>query len=152
MASPFSRPARPSTAEVALSYRAAVARTLISTGTPWEPVVGYSRLVRVDRQIFVTGTTATLPAGGHAGEGDAYAQALQALRNIESALAQVGAGLSHIVRTRLLLTDIRRDWQAVGRAHAELLGAVRPATTMFEVSRLIEDWMLVEIEADALVD
>ena len=129
-----------------------VTRTLISTGTPWEPVVGYSRLVKVERQIFVTGTTATLPSGGHAGEGDAYAQALQCLRNIESALAQVSAGLAHVVRTRLLVTDIRRDWRAVGRAHAELLGSVRPATTMFEVSRLIEDWMLVEIEADALLD
>jgi enamine deaminase RidA (YjgF/YER057c/UK114 family) len=129
-----------------------VARTLISTGTPWEPIVGYSRLVKVDRQIYVTGTTATLPTGGHSGDADAYAQALQALRNIESALTQVGAGLAHVVRTRLFLTDIRRDWRMVGRAHAELLGSVRPATGMYQVSGLIEDWMLVEIEADAVLD
>ena len=126
-------------------------RVNISSGAKWEAIVGYSRLVRVDNHIYVTGTTATLPEGGFTGEGDAYAQACQALRNIERALAQVGAGLSHVVRTRIFVIDIARDWQAIGRAHAEFLGAVRPATTMVEVRRLIEDWMLVEIEADAVV-
>ena len=125
-------------------------RTRVATGTKWEPLVGYSRLVKVDRFIYVTGTTATLPDGGHV-EGGAYEQACQALRNIDSALACVGAGLKHVVRTRLFVTDIRRDWQEVGRAHAEFLGDVRPATSMLEVSRLIDDWMLVEIEADAVV-
>lgn len=126
-------------------------RTTVSTGTKWEPLVGYSRLVRVRDQIYVTGTTATLPEGAHAGEGDAHAQTVQAIRNIERALAQVGSGLADVVRTRLYVTNIRRDWEAVGRAHAELLGGVRPATTMVEVSRLIEDWMLVEVEADAVL-
>src|SRR5262245_36125994 len=124
-------------------------RVRISSGAPWESIVGYSRLVRAGDHIYVTGTTATLPEGGYAGDGNAYAQAIQTLRNIERALSQVGAGLEDIVRTRIYVRDIRRDWQAVGRAHAELLGHVRPATSMLEVSRLIEDWMLVEIEADA---
>ncbi|MBI3268020.1 MAG: RidA family protein [Planctomycetes bacterium] len=126
-------------------------RTNISSGAKWEAVVGYSRAVRVGERIFVTGTTAWLPEGGHVGDGDAYLQARQALRNIEWALGQAGSGLRDVVRTRLFVTDIRRDWEAIGRAHAECLGAVRPATTMVEVARLIEDWMLVEIEADALV-
>lgn len=127
-------------------------RQLIATGTPWEPLVGYSRLVRAGNHIYITGTTAALPDGSFLEGNDAYAQARQALLNIEAALRQVGAGLEHIVRTRLYVVDIRRDWRAVGRAHAELLGAVRPATSMVEVSRLIEDWMLVEIEADAQFD
>ena len=125
-------------------------RRRVGSGTKWEPLVGYSRLVRVDRHIYVTGTTATLADGGHVGP-DAYLQALQALRNIEAALAQVDATLHDVVRTRLFVVDIERDWQAVGRAHAELLGEVRPATSMVEVRRLIEPWMLVEIEADAVV-
>ncbi len=125
-------------------------RLRVSTGTPWEPLVGYSRLVRAGDLIFVTGTTATLPGGGHV-EGDAYAQARQALLNIQAALAQAGATLDDVVRTRIYVVDIVRDWRAVGRAHAELLGQVRPATSMVEVRRLIEDWMLVEIEADAVV-
>ncbi len=125
-------------------------RTRVATGTKWEPLVGYSRLVKVDRFIYVTGTTATLADGGYV-QGGAYEQACQALRNIDAALAMVGAGLKDVVRTRLYVTDIRRDWQEVGRAHAEFLGDVRPATSMLEVSRLIEDWMLVEIEADAVV-
>ena len=126
-------------------------RIRIASGAKWEEIVGYSRLVRVGDLLFVTGTTAFLPEGGFVGQDDAYAQACQALRNIERALTQAGAGLRDVVRTRLFVTDIRRDWQAVGRAHAEFLGAVRPATSMVEVRRLIEDWMLVEIEADAVV-
>ncbi len=126
-------------------------RLRIQSGAPWEPIVGYSRLVRVGPHIWVTGTTAFLPEGGHVGDGDAYAQALQIGRNLERALAEAGARLDDVVRTRMFLTDIRRDWRAVGRAHAELFGAIRPATTMVEVARLIEDWMLVEIEADAYV-
>jgi enamine deaminase RidA (YjgF/YER057c/UK114 family) len=106
-------------------------------------------LVRVGDHIYVTGTTATLPEGGHI-DGDAYTQACQALRNIERALGQVGATLKDVVRTRLFVMDIQRDWQAVGRAHAEFLGDVKPATSMVQVARLIEDWMLVEIEADAV--
>ena len=126
-------------------------RQKVATGTPWEATVGYSRLVRIGPHIWVTGTTATLPGGGHAGDGDAGAQARQILVNLERALAEVGAGLEHVVRTRMYVTDIRRDWEAVGRAHAEAFGDIRPATTMVEVSRLIADWMLVEIEADAFV-
>lgn len=127
-------------------------RTKVSTGTKWEPLVGYSRLARVGQHVFVTGTTATLPDGGHVGDGDAYAQARQVISNIERALAQVGAGLKDVVRTRMFVIDIKRDWEAIGRAHAEFLGDVRPATSMVEVRRLIDDWMLVEIEADAIVD
>lgn len=125
-------------------------RINVSTATPWEPLVGYSRLVRIGPHVFVTGTTATLPDGGHVGDGDAFAQADQALRNIAAALARVGAELRHVARTRIFVTDIEHDWQAVGRAHAQHLGAVLPATSMVQVARLIEPWMKVEIEADAI--
>lgn len=125
-------------------------RTNVSSGAKWEAIVGYSRLVQVDAQVFVTGTTAVLPQGGHA-EGGAYAQAAQALANIERALASVGSGLKDVVRTRIFVTDITRDWQDIGRAHAEAFADVRPATSMVQVSKLIEEWMVVEIEADAVV-
>lgn len=117
----------------------------------WEDVVGYSRLVRVGDLVAVTGTTATTADGGHVGDGDAYAQTIQIARNIELALAQVGARLEHVIRTRIYVVDIERDWREVGRGHREVWGAIRPATTMVQVSRLISDWMLVEIETDAVV-
>lgn len=126
-------------------------RRRVSSGAKWEAAVGYSRLVRVGAHVYVTGTTAWVPEGGHVGDGDAGAQARQAIRNIERALREAGAALSDVVRTRMYVVDIRRDSEAVGRAHAEFFGLVRPATTMVEVSRLIEDWMLVEIEADAVL-
>ncbi|HUS64739.1 MAG TPA: RidA family protein [Kofleriaceae bacterium] len=126
-------------------------RTNVSSGTMWEDVVGYSRLVRVGNVVAVTGTTATVAEGGHVGEGDPYAQTIQIARNIERALAEVGAGLEHVIRTRIYVIDIERDWREVGRGHREVFGAIRPATSMVQVSRLIADWMLVEIEADAVV-
>lgn len=127
-------------------------REHVSTQTPWEPVVGYARAVRVrgaSETIFVTGTTATDEHGNVVGEGDARAQTLQALGNIERALARLGASLADVVRTRIYVTDIAR-WEEVGRAHGEVFGAILPATTMVEVSRLIDPRMLVEIEAEAL--
>lgn len=127
-------------------------RQHISTNTPWEPIVGYARAVRVrgvSEVIYVTGTTATDEVGRLVGEGNAYKQTRQALENIERALARLGATLADVVRTRIYVTDITR-WEEVGKAHGEVFGHVLPATTMVEVARLIDPRMLVEIEAEAV--
>lgn len=125
-------------------------RTMYSTGTAWEPRVGYCRAVRVGPFVSVSGTTATDASGQVVGEGDIYAQTVQALTNIQTALEALGARLEHVVRTRMYVTDISR-WGDVGRAHGEFFATIRPATSMVEVARLIDPVMLVEIEAEAIV-
>jgi enamine deaminase RidA (YjgF/YER057c/UK114 family) len=126
-------------------------RVNYASGTKWEPIVGYSRAVRVGNQVVVAGTTATNSEGELVGVGSAHDQTVQIIENIKKALAGVGASLKDVVRTRIYVTDIEGDWETVGRVHGQFFGEIRPVTSMLQVSRLISDDILVEIEADAII-
>jgi reactive intermediate/imine deaminase len=126
-----------------------IKRTKIFSGTPWEPLAGYARAVQAGEMVYVSGTTGTDPSGKVLNPGDAYAQTVQAIRNIENALKRLGLGLEHVVRTRVYLTDIER-WQEVAKAHAEFFGEIHPAMSLIGVTRLVDPEMLVEIEAVAV--